>query len=144
MENKVFYLRDIMTNDPIVITSDKTALDVSEIFRHNDFHHLPVVNDKGNVVGIVSRTDLDQHAMGVSLFANQSRQEYTDAMFETLVVEYFMTKGLHVLGPNDTINKAYEVFKTHHFRAIPIVDEKRLVGIVTPIDLVKPYLTATT
>ena len=138
--NKTYYLKDIMTVDPICIDSDRTALDVSEIFSQSDFHHLPVVNKDDNIVGMVSRTDLDQHSMGMSLFANQARQEYTDALFETLVVEYFMTKTVHVLSPDNTINEAYALFATHHFRAVPIVKDGKLVGIVTPIDLVKPYL----
>ena len=129
-----------MTSDPTSITADKTAMDVSEVFNSSVFHHLPVVSDEGRVIGIVSRTDLDQHSIGMSLFANTARQEQTEALFQTLIVEYFMTKTPIILSPDDTIQMAYEIFRTHNFRAIPITAEDILVGIVTPIDLAKPFL----
>jgi CBS domain-containing protein len=133
-------LANIMTLKPTTLNPEQTAFEVSEIFNESSFHHLPVVDEEGKVVGLVSRTDLDQHSIGSSLFANSNRQDYTDALFHTLLVEYFMTKNLFTLKSTDTILDAYRLFKSHQFRAIPIVDDDILVGIVTPIDLVKAYL----
>ncbi len=135
-----YTLADIMTNNPMTVRKDQTAFEVAEIFFKSDFHHLPVVSKKGKVVGMVSRSDLDQHSLGVSLFVNKQRQEYNDALFQTMLVEYFMTKTLYVLDPADKIEDAYTLFNEHQFRAIPVVKEEELVGIVTPIDLVKPFL----
>lgn len=136
-----YKLADVMTTDPETIRDDQTAFEVSEIFFKSDFHHLPVVNKKDEIIGMVSKTDLDQHSLGVSLFVNKQRQEYNDALFHTMLVESFMTKSLYTLDADDPIETAYTMFKEHQFRAIPVINGKKLVGIVTPIDLVKPFIT---
>ena len=133
-------LVDIMTKDPVTVRPEQTAMEVSEIFNASSFHHLPVVSSNGEIVGMVSKTDLDQHSIGMSLFANQDRQSYTDALYQTLLVEFFMTKELMTLEASNSITDAYNLFKTHQFRAIPVVDGPKLVGIITPIDLVKPFI----
>jgi len=50
-------IKDMMIKEPLTVSSDSTILEVTEIFTHKEFHSLPVV-DNGNLVGIVTTTDL--------------------------------------------------------------------------------------
>jgi len=50
-------IEQVMVNDPVHVSSTKTIREVAEILSKNEFHALPVV-DNGNLVGIVTTTDL--------------------------------------------------------------------------------------
>lgn len=47
-----------------------------------------------------------------------------------------MTKGIATMSSNERINIALEIFKENIFHAIPIVDEGKLVGIITTHDII--------
>lgn len=51
-------LRDVMTPDPVTIGSDTTLNDAAKIMFEKWFRHLPVVDDRGSVLGIISLRDL--------------------------------------------------------------------------------------
>lgn len=51
-------VRDIMTADPITLASDEHALTAKLIMSRNNIHHLPVMGDKGEVIGVLSANDL--------------------------------------------------------------------------------------
>lgn len=117
-------LSTIMTRDIITLKPEETLEAVKVILRTRRIHHLPVVDDDGQLLGIVSTYDL------FKLEANPS--EYAG-----ITVRDIMTTGVAVLEPSDKIGAAAEVFLEHLFHAVPIVENGHLMGIVTSFDILK-------
>ena len=139
MEN--IKLEEIMTALPITVSFEDNLSTVSRIFENKNIHHIPVIDESHSLCGIISKTDLDRVSHGMTLFNNPSAGSYNKALFECTLATEVMTKDVHTLKPNDTVQFAYNVFRANKYRAIPIVLDRKLVGIVTPLDIID-YLMA--
>ncbi|MCB0617165.1 MAG: CBS domain-containing protein [Saprospiraceae bacterium] len=128
-------LSEIMTTDLIIVKPTDKVKAVADAFRKNDIHHLPVVDEGGQLVGIISKTDFLKISYGWSMFRHAKREEYDNALYESLLVRDVMTKEVAKLSPDDAISVAVGIFKENLFHAIPIVEKGLLVGIITTYDL---------
>ena len=123
----------IMTKNPVRLSPYDPLVKVKSIFEKMNIHHIPVV-DEGKLVGIVSKSDFLFFKRG---FNNTNViQKMEEIRLNNYVVKDIMTKGLAKLEPSDKINVALEIFKKNIFHAIPVVDEGRLVGILTTHDII--------
>ncbi|MEO9801874.1 MAG: CBS domain-containing protein [Reichenbachiella sp.] len=59
-------LRKVMAQNPVTIEQDKTILDAAEVFAKNQFHALPVTSE-GDLVGIITTTDIMKFIIGQTL-----------------------------------------------------------------------------
>ena len=66
--------------------------------------------------------------------------QHDEALFRTLLVREVMVDAVFRLSPGHTIADAYDAFKKGRFRAIPIVEDGVLVGLITPLDLIRYLL----
>lgn len=125
----------IMTTKVICVRPDETMDKVQDIFRKNNIHHIPVV-DEGKVKGIISKGDYLKLLHGFTLFKTQKSEEYNNAILRSLLAREVMTRQVAVLNPDDTLELAAGYFRENLFHALPIVDEGGgLIGIVTTYDL---------
>lgn len=130
------FIGQIMTKDVIFVRPDDTMDKVSEIFRRNDFHHIPVTNESGKVEGILSKGDYFQLTHGLTLFKNKNSEDFNESLMRSLLVKEVMTHPVAKLHPEDSIRTAADIFKENLFHALPVVNaENQLVGIVTTFDL---------
>lgn len=102
------------------VTSDTTLGEAGELLRVMDVRHLPVVQD-GRVVGMVSDRDL-------------RRAQGTNRGPDTPVDEV-MSSDVSVIDPEQPLSYAAELMLARRFGAVPVVDDDRLIGIVTLTDL---------
>jgi CBS domain-containing protein len=93
------------------------------------FRHLPVVDDTGRVIGIVSDRDLTR----VPFTATQAGQ----AVPTGVPVERIMSAVVVSVRPDDDIAEAARLMLEHRIGALPVIDDGRLVSIVSDIDLLK-------
>jgi CBS domain-containing protein len=128
-------LSSVMVSELITLATEDTMDEVKRIFDQYIFHHIPIINEKQEIAGIISRTDLDKISWGKSFFKNPDRDKMNDILLRSLRVCNVMTKEPFTLSPDDTVADAYRAFKKGQFRAIPIVVENKLVGLITPYDL---------
>ncbi|MCB0617166.1 MAG: CBS domain-containing protein [Saprospiraceae bacterium] len=131
-------VRQLMTTEVITVKPNDTMLRVHEIFGAKDIHHLPVVDPKGVVVGMMSTSDYLSVANAFPLFRPDKREEANKKLFSTLLVEDVMTRQVATLSPDDELVAAGSLFKENLFHAVPIVDEEGLLlGILTTYDLLE-------
>jgi len=124
----------IMSTDLITIGEDEPLTEVEDIFRKNRIHHIPVVH-VNRLVGIVSKSDYLFFKRG---FNDHSTDNRIDLFrLKTHTVKDIMTKGIATLSKDDRIDVALEIFKENLFHAIPIMEEDRLVGILSTYDIIK-------
>ncbi|MBK9107548.1 MAG: CBS domain-containing protein [Saprospiraceae bacterium] len=114
----------IMVNDVITVKPEDSLQSVKEILINNRIHHVPVVQEDGTLVGIVTTYDLFK--------LNVDHKDYP-----TTKVSNVMTKILATIEATDKVGTAAEVFMEHLFHALPVVEGKKLIGIVTSFDILR-------
>lgn len=125
----------IMTKNVVCVSPNQKILDVKHIFEKKDFHHHIPVTENDKLVGMISLIDFMYKINGAGLDDN-------DEVYNTLLAKDIMSSNPFYLDSNTAINDiAYELSKGR-FRAIPIVDDEKLVGIVSTADIIKYYLEA--
>ena len=124
----------MMTTEVKTVEPEDTMKKVEQVFRENRIHHIPVV-EEGKLLGIVSKSDYLFFKRG---FNDQTTDNRIDEFrLKTRKVKDIMTKGIAKLETADRIGVALEIFKENLFHAIPIVDDGKLVGIITTLDIIK-------
>lgn len=132
---------EVMTTDLITVQKEGILSEAVEILKQNNFHHIPVVDENGRLCGILSLTDIDRLATGASLFKNPNKDDYDEVIFQTMWIRDVMTKSVVELSPDDTIYDAYEIFCKNQFRALPVVENDSLKGIITPLDILEYFFS---
>jgi len=129
----------IMQTNLITVSPSDKVKKAEEIFNENRIHHIPVI-DKGQLVGMVSKSDFLFFKRG---FNDDQTDERLDLFrLRTHNINEIMTTGLAILGPDEKINVALEVFKENLFHAIPILNDGVLKGIVTTQDIIVQLASA--
>jgi acetoin utilization protein AcuB len=122
-----------MTQNPICIGLNESLAVADKLFKENKIHHLPVIAE-GKLVGMISKSDFLFFRRGFTTNSNEKLEE--DVRLNNYTAKEIMTKKLAKLDPSDKINVALEVFKENLFHAIPVVENERIVGIVTTFDII--------
>jgi len=123
----------IMTKNLFTVKPSDSIATAAAIFENHKIHHLPVAFDD-ELVGIVSMTDYLFFRRG--FLDNREDQKIENIRMNNYEVSHIMTKGIATMEPSDKINIALEIFKENILHAIPIVDDGKLVGIVTTHDII--------
>lgn len=125
---------ELMTKELLTVAPDTCIKEVEEIFNKNNFHHLPVIDKRGALLGLFSKEDLLCTSRNLNMVT--SGKTFSDKIFERLEVGDVMTKNPMSLEPDDTVGLAADIFKANQFHALPIVDGTELLGILTTYDII--------
>jgi acetoin utilization protein AcuB len=108
----------------------------AKLMRARKIRHLPVVDNGGRLVGIVTARDLRQ-----ALFAPavQDRSEDLLRVLNALVVRDVMTRGVVSVRVAAPIRDAARLMHERKLGALPVVEGERLVGILTETDVLDAF-----
>ena len=123
-----------------VITIDKDAdpFSAKETMTTNGIRHLPVVDDAGKLLGIVTDRDIRSAMPSDALFDIDSKE--VKAGMATLKVKNIMTENPITLSPAHTIQDAMLLIQKTRVGALPVVDEAgKLKGIISIRDLIRAF-----
>lgn len=131
-------VKDIMTKEVITLQLNDSLELAEKIFDRYRIRHIPVV-ENGELKGMVSKTDL----LRISFLDSLSDAESTvdEAIYQLFSVEQIMIKNVVTLSPDINIKEVTAFFISKEYHAFPVVDHKKLVGIITTSDLLKYFLT---
>lgn len=129
-------VQNIMTTKMVTVRPDDSLDSIKRKFMDNSFHHLPVTAAGGDLLGIISREDFYKVAYVLTLRSEHMDGENQDS-FSRLCAADIMTKYPLQLDVDDTVGLAADIFLANKFHALPIVDEGKLVGIITSHDLLE-------
>lgn len=118
--------KDIMTQNPRVVTPETTAQEAARLMKSEDTGVLPVVESEQSrrLVGVVTDRDIALRVVG----EGKSSAQVRDAM----------SSGVRTAKPDDDMKDVMDLMAREQVRRIPIVDEKgTVVGIVAQADLVR-------
>lgn len=129
-------IKNLMTTDVVTIRPNDLMIVAKETFEANSFHHIPVVDEDEQLVGIISRHDYNKMLTTFSVFKNSKADIANRKFMMSMLVKDVMTKQVAKLHPDDPITVALGIFKENLFHALPIIDdENKVVGILTTFDM---------
>jgi acetoin utilization protein AcuB len=110
-----------MTTQPVTISVESTVGQALEIIESRHVRHLPVMDDKDSLVGIVSEKDL-------------LRAKCEDS------VQQVMTRDVITVTEYTALEEAARIMADHKISSLPVMRDGKLVGIITETDLFNIFL----
>jgi CBS domain-containing protein len=139
--------RDVMVSPVITTKPSASVKEVAHILLTHRISGVPVVDDAGKLVGIVSEGDLMRRA---DLGTERHRSWWLAALFaeeEALAAEYVkqhskkvsdvMTKHIVAATPDTPLNEIAGLLERHSIKRVPIVENDALVGIVSRANIIQ-------
>lgn len=124
-QRKRHHAKDIMTSPVIVISQNSSAIEAQTLLKKYGFRHLPVVDDKELIVGMISDREL------AGSFENKSCKD-------------IMARKLIVCEDHASVNEIAIILLKEKINALPIINHKReLTGIITLTNILQ-YVIAST
>lgn len=117
-----------MRSNLIVVSKDTLFIEAIELIAEHRITGLPVVEKGMNLVGVITEKDLLQLTYLLITNKFDRIKEYT--------VESLMTRDVVTCRSNDNLADICQCLVENPFRRIPIVDDDRLVGLITRKDLI--------
>jgi len=124
-------IRDVMTPDPVTIGPNHSIGAALARMRRGGFRRLLVV-EKDKLVGIITDRDL-RLAMNSPFIMREGW--YDSYLMEHIEVRSCMTPDPITLDADDSLLSAVRLMRTHKIGGAPVMEDGRLVGIITETDL---------
>jgi acetoin utilization protein AcuB len=135
-------VRDVMTKAPVTIDPGAPLGTAVAVMRERALRHLPVVDDAGQLIGVVTDRDLRGAVFGPAFAehlsaAARARLRSLATTFENIRVRDVMTWGPLTITPDVPVAQAAAIMLTAEVGCLAVVEGARLVGIVTERDALK-------
>jgi CBS domain-containing membrane protein len=131
-------VRDVMTRAVVTVGPNDKLATAADVMRLGRIRHLPVLDD-GEICGLVSQRDLFHSALLKALGYGGHGAQKAREMF---LVKEAMTTDIHTTSPDTPLGDAAGVMLERKIGCLPVVEEGKLVGILTESDFVSLYRTA--
>ena len=114
-------INEIMTADPITLGPEDTLVDAGLLMKENRIRHIPIVNEKRELLGLITQRDLLATASGL-------RDSYSAGEI--------MRRKVHTITEDSNMRGAALMMQKYKIGALPVIRDNKLVGIVTDSDYV--------
>jgi CBS domain-containing membrane protein len=130
---KNLVVRDLMSRPVHTLHHTANLAEVNALMQEQRIRHVPIIEDGCRLLGLVTHRDLLRRAMGGGEHLPDSiRGPY----LRSLPVAETMIGDVITTGPDVPIKIAARVMMDHKFGCLPVVEDGRLVGILTEVDFV--------
>ena len=129
---------DVMTRELTTVSQDASIARALRLMLNANVEALPVVDEECHLVGILTASDL-LHRAGVAaerLFGpTQPARENANSNGQ--LVASIMTRGVYWVTTNTSLETVVHIMERQHVKRIPVLQDNRLVGIVSRRDLIR-------
>ena len=133
-------IRELMSGGLITVRRETPVLEARDLMVKERIRHLLVTQTGGALVGIVTdrdiRLNLPSKATSLSVWE-------INHLLTKLMVEQVMTQSVITVGPDRPAREAARLMLDHKIGALPVLDEGRLVGIITETDVMRGFVWLT-
>lgn len=125
---------DYMTAKVVSVAGDCSVREAFFLMREKNIRHLPVTDEGGHLLGIVSDREL-RRPNWVDEAHDIEHVYYLD---DHMHVQDIMIKNVHVVHTYDTLSKVVKLLEEHRIGAAPVLDKPgNLVGMLSAVDLLR-------
>lgn len=125
-----------MTANPFTVGQRVPIPEAAELMAGYGVRHLPVV-DEGQVIGVISKNDIA--AAGPSQATTLAASEAT-YLLSKLKVYRVMSKPALTISPDALLEEAAVIMRDEKIEMLPVVDDGRLVGVITESDILDSFI----
>lgn len=141
-------VRDFMIQKVYTATPSTTVKELISIFETKRIGGVPVVDNKGNLVGIVSDGDIvrflfpHKEKIYLAYYVSyvEEAQTIEDVLIEKMnapITEIMVKKNIKTLSPDDDFECAIRLISKHHFKKLPVVNGAgRVIGVISRGDII--------
>lgn len=143
---------DIMSREVITVKKDTTIRELAELFTNRRIGSIPVVDDAGNLIGIVSESDLVEQDRNlhiptvISLFdwviylESEKKFEKELKKMTAQTVGDIYTEEVETITSSTPVSDIADIMSRKKIHALPVVEGKKILGIVSRIDLIRTMI----
>ncbi len=144
--------KDVMTREVITVHRETTIRELALLFSEKGISSVPVVDAAGELAGIVSESDLVEQDKNlhiptvVSIFdwviylESGKRFEKELQKMTGQTVGDIYSEHVFSVGPEALVSEVADIMSSQKVHAVPVVDGRRLVGVVGRIDLIRTMI----
>lgn len=126
-----------MTRNPVTVGPDLSVVEASEIMKAEKVHRLPVLDKDKNLVGVISEKDILHAAPSAASTLSIHEMAY---LLSKLTVKKVMKKDVVTIQKTTPVEDAARLMVDQDLSCLPVMDGKKIVGIVSKSDLFKILL----
>lgn len=115
---------DVMIKDVITVSESTLLKDVTKIFSENRITGVPVVNAAGDLVGVLSETDIIRKTNSIGAWSPKTAGQ-------------IMTKPAVTVSPTETLQRVCEMMHNRHIHRVVVAEGKQIKGIITTMDILR-------
>ena len=130
-------VRDRMSRNPITTKPDASVPDALKVMQGSKVRQLPVLNDKNELVGIVSLVDLFRVSPSPATSLSVWEVDY---LLEKITVEKVMTRDVITVDEDAPVEQAGRIMSDNKISGLPVLRDGELVGIITESHLFQVLL----
>ena len=133
-------VRELMSGGPITVRRETAVVEARDLMVKERIRHLLVTDGGDPLVGIVTdrdiRLNLPSRATSLSVWE-------ISHLLTKLTVGEIMTQNVITVGPDQPAREGARLMLEHKIGALPVLDDARLVGILTETDIVRCFFLMT-
>ena len=120
------FVKDHMTKNPVTLAPNMEILQAAHLLIDNDISGAPVLDKHGRLVGVLTERDCMRVAMRAGYHGEPGG-----------LVKDFMSGNPQWIGPEQSILRLADLFINGRFHRYPVVDNGRLVGVISRRDVMR-------
>jgi CBS domain-containing protein len=129
-------IKNLMTTNVITLTLSDTLYTAEKRLKSNHIRHIPVVEEE-KLIGLISLSDLKR----ISFIDAYNKEGTVDtAIYNMLSIQDLMIKNPVTVTPDTTILEVSKLLANKEFHSLPVVENDKLVGIITTTDLLHFFI----
>lgn len=158
------WVADVMTREVVTLSPDMTLEQAAERLVERGISGAPVVAADGRLLGVLSESDLLRHlkrvteefigtryltervhSLALLTFLGERQHASVPEIYKRLRAAHVadaMTRKVETVGPMDPVEAVASVMIEHDVNRVPVVDDGKIVGIVTRTDLARVLATS--
>jgi acetoin utilization protein AcuB len=130
------FVRNKMTSQPFTISPDQTIVEAQALIDKNKVKRLPVVKN-GRLVGIVAESDIERASPSKATALSMGEAIY---ILSKTKISSIMTKNPVTIHSGALLEEAALLMRDKDIGCLPVVDDEKLVGIITASDILDSFI----
>lgn len=144
------FARDVMSEEGVSVSGSTTVFDAAKFLLNAGLTAVPVIDDSGSMIGIVSEADLLRGAANATKSVGQGVLGKVEddahaiaavAAAKTQCVANVMTRGVISVHETATLREVARIMMLHRIKRVPVVRDHKILGVVSRADLLKALIS---